>query len=146
MSDKLQEAASGRTGPAKGFSAWIAGRARRREYWLFVVPLFVALVALEAVGVPLAGLIVGLPMLLVWIRRLHDLGRTGWIAPVINIVSNGIGWALIAFASAEIAAMVSLVIFLGVIVTLGAIPGQPRTNAYGPPAGGRKGDLAETFG
>lgn len=144
MSDRLEAAASGRAGPTKGFSAWIAGRGRRREYWLFVVPLLVALVGLEAAGVPGSSLIVGIPMLMVWIRRLHDLGRSGWFAPLINIVTNVIGWALIAFASPEIAAMVSVVILLGAIVTLGAIPGQPRTNAYGPPTG-KVGDLAETF-
>jgi uncharacterized membrane protein YhaH (DUF805 family) len=143
MSDRLEAAASGRTGPTKGFGAWIAGRGRR-EYWLFVVPLIVVLLALELAGVAVAGLIVGLPMLLVWIRRLHDLGRSGWVAPVINIVSNGINWSLIAFATAEIAAMASSVIFLGVIVTLGAIPGQAKSNAYGPPPG-KIGDLAETF-
>lgn len=144
MSDRLQAAASGRTGPTKGFSAWIAGRGRRREYWLFVVPLIAVLLALEFAGVALAGLIVGLPLLLVWIRRLHDLGRSGWVAPVINIVSNGINWVLIAFATPEIAAMASAVIFLGVIVALGVIPGQAKTNAYGPPPG-KIGDLAETF-
>jgi len=144
MSDRLEAAASGRTGPTKGFSAWIAGRGRRREYWLFVVPLIAVLLALELAGVTFAGLFVGLPLLLVWIRRLHDLGRSGWVAPVINIVSNGINWSLIAFATPEIAAMVSSVIFLGVLVTLGVIPGQPRTNAYGPPTG-KSGNLAETF-
>ena len=144
MIDRLQAAASGGTGPTRGFSGWIAGRARRREYWAFVFPLIVAMVTLELAGVPLPGLIVGIPMLMVWIRRLHDLGRSGWFAPVINIVSNGLSWLLIAFASAEIAAMASAAFFVGAIVTLGAIPGQQRTNAYGR-APGRMGDMAETF-
>lgn len=144
MSDRLEAAASGRTGPTKGFSGWIAGRGRRREYWLLVVPLIIALVALEAARVPGSGLIVGLPMLLVWIRRLHDLGRSGWVAPIINIVSNGIRWTLIAFATAELAALVSSVIFIGVVVALGAIPGQARGNPYGPEIR-KTGKLAETF-
>lgn len=144
MSDRLQAAASGQTGPTKGFNGWIGGRARRREYWAFVLPLIVLMVTLELTGVPLPGLIVGIPMLMVWIRRLHDLGRSGWFAPLINIVSNGLSWLLIAFASAEIAAVASAAFFLGAIVTLGAIPGQQRTNAYGR-APGKMGDMAETF-
>lgn len=144
MTDKLQEAASGRTGPTRGFSAWIAGRARRREYWAWVAPLIVALFALELAGVPLAGLIVGIPMLMVWIRRLHDLGRSGWFAPLINIVSNGASWLFMAFSSVEVAGLVSLAILVAVLITLGAIPGQPRINAYGAPPG-RVGQVAETF-
>jgi uncharacterized membrane protein YhaH (DUF805 family) len=62
------------------------GRARRAEYWWFV--LFVALVSLVASAIDSAaditvfqvivGLALLLPNLAVAVRRLHDTDRTGW--------------------------------------------------------------------
>ena len=101
-----------------------AGRARRREFWMFV--LFNLLIGC-ALGVldtmlqwrtplgygRLAGfyqLLVLVPSLAVGARRLHDTGRSGW-------------WQLIA-----------LVPFAGIIVliVLWALDGQRGGNAYGP--------------
>lgn len=63
-----------------------SGRARRREYWNFV--LFNALIAVvlsvvdgqlgQPVLAPLYILAVLLPGLAVSVRRLHDTGRSGW--------------------------------------------------------------------
>lgn len=144
MSDRLQEAASG-GGPKKGFSAWIAGRARRREYWAWVVPLLLALFVVGFMGVPGIALLFALPMLFVWIRRLHDLGRSGWWAPVINIAVAVIGWleAGVLNPGGEGGLAQSLA-GVAATVALGAIPGQRRANAYGPPPG-QIGDVAETF-
>ncbi|MCC4264199.1 DUF805 domain-containing protein [Oceanimonas baumannii] len=75
------------------------GRARRKEYWFFI--LFNALISLlltffdgligmysEGVGLGMLSgvytLLVLLPSLAVTVRRLHDIGRSGW-------------WILIAF-------------------------------------------------
>lgn len=73
--------------------ATFEGRARRKEYWLFVLFCWLAVVALlivddiigtinEKVGV---GLLSGLfvlaaliPALAVTVRRLHDTNRSGW--------------------------------------------------------------------
>ena len=62
------------------------GRARRKEYWMFV--LFNALVSIvvEGIGyvigldflVSLYALAVFIPMLAVSVRRLHDIGKSGW--------------------------------------------------------------------
>ncbi|HSK90309.1 MAG TPA: DUF805 domain-containing protein [Euzebyales bacterium] len=76
-----------------------AGRARRKEYWYFVlfnVLISLALTAVDAVlqtGV-LAGLYslaVFLPSLAVSVRRLHDTDRSGWwllvgLIPVVGVV------------------------------------------------------------
>ena len=62
------------------------GRARRKEYWMFV--LFNALISIvvEGIGyvfgldflVSLYALAVFIPVLAVSIRRLHDIGKSGW--------------------------------------------------------------------
>ena len=63
------------------------GRARRREYWMFV--LFMAIFAIVAgiidgilgtvcVFVGLYYLAMLLPMIAVSVRRMHDIGKSGW--------------------------------------------------------------------
>ncbi|QLI81842.1 DUF805 domain-containing protein [Chitinibacter fontanus] len=58
------------------------GRASRSEYWWFALFAFLVSILLSASG---AGLISGLfslatlvPSLAVGVRRLHDLGKSGW--------------------------------------------------------------------
>ncbi|MFG2118766.1 DUF805 domain-containing protein [Streptomyces sp. NPDC048710] len=65
--------------------AVFGGRARRKEYWLFMLFAWIIYVALATVGaVAHAPYIVGiavvflLPALGVTVRRLHDTGRSGW--------------------------------------------------------------------
>lgn len=69
------------------------GRARRKEFWMFVLFNFLATLALGVIDVSaglaseqtgiglLSGvysLVVLIPYLAVSVRRLHDTGRTGW--------------------------------------------------------------------
>lgn len=66
--------------------ATFSGRARRSEYWWYALTLFlVAIVAAvldAAVGTSLFTVVLALgtfvPSLAVSIRRLHDIGRSGW--------------------------------------------------------------------
>jgi uncharacterized membrane protein YhaH (DUF805 family) len=105
--------------------AVFSGRSRRSEYWYFVLFYFLICVALAVVdtvtgtvdptvGVGLLGGIFGLAMIIpslsVGVRRLHDIGRSGW-------------WLLI-----------SLIPIVGVIILIvwACRDGQPGTNAYGP--------------
>lgn len=102
-----------------------SGRARRKEYWLFVLfNLLVTVVLMFAdnalglfsqdVGLGLLSglysLAVLIPSLSVAVRRLHDTGRSGW-------------WILIGLVPC-IGGLVLLVLLL-----LGGVPGD---NAYGP--------------
>ena len=101
------------------------GRARRKEYWVFLlinILVSVVLIAIDnligtfspQVGVGLLqglySLAVLIPSLAVTVRRLHDTGRTGW-------------WILI-----------SLVPVIGGIILLVfmALDSEPGTNEYGP--------------
>ena len=99
------------------------GRARRSEYWWFM--LFQLLVS---VGIGIAtgmlglsevtsgglsllfSLVMLLPSIAVAARRLHDVNRSGW-------------WQLIAFT---IIGMIPLIIWL-------CLPGDAQANDYGPP-------------
>lgn len=104
--------------------AGFSGRATRPEYWWFI--LFVLLVQLvsqtidaavfgagEDAGQPLsivASLALLLPSIAVAVRRLHDIGRTGW-------------WVLIG--------LVPLIGFL-VLLYFYVQPSQEGPNDYGP--------------
>lgn len=62
------------------------GRARRKEYWMFVLFNIIASVILSIIdriiGIQLLSslyaLAILLPSLAVAIRRLHDIGKSGW--------------------------------------------------------------------
>lgn len=100
--------------------AGFSGRARRTEYWMFglvnfVITLIFYVLAFVAhsgffiVLVALYGLAVLVPSLAVLVRRLHDIGMSGW-------------WILIG-----------LVPFVGSIVLLvfTLLPGNQGPNQYG---------------
>ena len=94
------------------------GRARRTEYWLFVLFSMVIAMVLGVVdyvlGTPgIIGLIFALailiPSIAVGVRRLHDTDRSGW-------------WLLIAFI--PILGTIALLIFL-------LLDGTPGDNRFG---------------
>lgn len=92
--------------------AEFSGRARRQEFWMFVLISFVASLVLSFIR-PLwmiYNFAVLIPSIAVCTRRLHDTGRSGW-------------WQLLA-----------LVPVIGAIVVLvfAAQDGQPGDNQFGP--------------
>jgi len=103
--------------------AVFSGRARRKEYWMFVlfniiisfvIGFVEGMVGLARDGYgPISGLYmlaILLPSIAVGIRRLHDTGRSGW-------------WLLIMLIPI-IGPLVLLFFFVG--------DSQPGTNQYGP--------------
>ncbi len=102
-----------------------SSRARRREYWFFVliyIVIYIVLTVIDmmvgladpATGVGVLGGIFALAMLIpsisVGVRRLHDTNRSGW-------------WLLIGFIPI-IGALVLIVFFL--------LDSQPGDNRFGP--------------
>lgn len=101
------------------------GRARRKEYWMFVLfnmlfafaaavvgGLIAAMTGVEEIAVifyALYGLAVLIPGIAVMIRRLHDTGKSGW-------------WCLISF--------VPLIGGIWLLILL-ATDSQPGSNQYG---------------
>jgi len=105
--------------------AEFSGRSQRSEYWFFILFYCLILIALvfvdtmtglinAAYGIGLLSGVFGLAMLIpsisVAVRRLHDIGRTGW-------------WILIG--------LVPLIGFI-VLLIFYVQDSQPGTNAYGP--------------
>jgi uncharacterized membrane protein YhaH (DUF805 family) len=102
-----------------------SGRARRKEYWFFVLFNIIISVVLTVCDVFVGtysaaasiGILTGIytlavliPGIAVSVRRLHDTGRSGW-------------WVLIALVPL-VGAIVLLIFML--------IDSQPGQNAYGP--------------
>jgi uncharacterized membrane protein YhaH (DUF805 family) len=95
------------------------GRARRAEFWWFVLVVIIIDIILGVIqsvlhlGSILTGLLslgLLLPNLGVAVRRLHDIGRSGWWI-LIGLVPI-LGWILLIYWYAQ--------------------PGTPGTNEYGP--------------
>jgi uncharacterized membrane protein YhaH (DUF805 family) len=86
------------------------GRARRSEYWYFVLfnfiaiiifvaitSLFISLLKSELVSVLIAVYYLGIiiPNLAVLVRRLHDVGKSGWFYFIAFIPIVGTIWLLV---------------------------------------------------
>jgi uncharacterized membrane protein YhaH (DUF805 family) len=71
--------------------ATFEGRARRKEYWYFVLFSFIINFLLALFFVPLSlisQLALLLPNIAVSVRRMHDVGKSGWyiLIPVYNLI------------------------------------------------------------
>ena len=98
--------------------AGFSGRARRTEYWMFILFNIIISAVLGAIGSVadqgstlggLYGLVVLIPSLAVAVRRLHDTGRSGW-------------WLLIGII--PLIGAIVLIVFM-------ASEGKPGDNEYG---------------
>jgi uncharacterized membrane protein YhaH (DUF805 family) len=93
--------------------AVFSGRARRKEFWMFVLINFIIGVVLSFISDYLSyaySLAVFIPGLAVSVRRLHDIGKSGWWI-FINLVPL-IGWIW--------------------YILLAVADGQAGENQYGP--------------
>lgn len=71
------------------------GRARRSEFWFWY--LFTILVSMFSSWIPFASLVMlalAIPTLAAAVRRLHDIGRSGWWV-LLNVVPSIICFALL---------------------------------------------------
>lgn len=109
--------------------AMFSGRASRPEFWwflLFLVMLDLALGTLEALlGVryvqTIAGLLLILPTLAVTVRRLHDIGRSGWWLLVLN-VTPVVGALVVRVGDGMPSGLPSIVVQVaGVLIILGTL-------------------------
>lgn len=105
--------------------AVFTGRSRRSEYWYFALFYFLILFALSIIDVfagtmsveaeiglfsGIFGLAMVVPSIAVGVRRLHDIGKSGW-------------WILIGF--------IPLVGWI-ILLVWACRDSQPGANAYGP--------------
>lgn len=83
------------------------GRARRKEFWMFVLFNLLASLALSFVGYIIGNsflstiyaLAVFIPGLAVSIRRLHDIGKSGWMVLIALIPIIGAIWLIVLYAT-----------------------------------------------
>ena len=90
------------------------GRAARPEFWWFVLAQFVVCLILNMVSPKLGGLFslaMLVPSLAAGSRRLHDIGKTGWLQ-LLGLIPV-VGWIILIYWAAQ--------------------PGEPAANQYGPP-------------
>jgi len=80
------------------------GRARREEYWMFFLFNFLAAAIAMIAGIflgmgastySLYALATVVPSLAVFVRRLHDTGKSGWFFLIIFVPIVGIIWLLV---------------------------------------------------
>ena len=95
-----------------------SGRARRKEYWMFVLVQTIVMIGLmildsvlgldfELQGISigygylyLIGIIVHfIPSLAVLVRRLHDVGKSGWFYFIFLIPIIGVLWLLVLYCT-----------------------------------------------
>lgn len=128
--------------PKRSIGGYLKARGSRKEYWAaigamfgigFVIGLFGG-----SVGAGLAG-----PSLVFMVRRLHDIGKSGWWALAITFGPVIPMLALMPFAPLTV--LVPLVGLLSIVWTiwLGVIPSEPHENRWGPPPGAKH--LGEIF-
>lgn len=94
------------------------GRARRRELWMFVLFNFIIAMAIAIIGGILRtglfstiySLAIVIPSIAVGVRRLHDIGKSGWFYLISLIPIIGPIWLIVLFC----------------------MDGTPGENAYGP--------------
>ena len=90
------------------------GRAARPEFWWFVLAQIVVSFILNMI-LPIVGSLFSLAMLVpslaVGARRLHDIGKSGWLQ-LLGLIPV-LGWILLIYWAAQ--------------------PGESGANQYGPP-------------
>ena len=89
-----------------------SGRARRKEYWMFalfnMIFAIVAMILDNVLGIAMEGIGYGplyglyalamlIPGLAVGVRRLHDVGKSGWMFLIVLIPLIGAIWLLVLF-------------------------------------------------
>lgn len=85
--------------------ATFTGRARRTEFWMFALANFLIAILIGLIGFilntdilsSLYSLLVLVPNIAVAVRRLHDIGKSGWFYLVALIPIIGWIWLLILF-------------------------------------------------
>ncbi|MGN6516646.1 MAG: DUF805 domain-containing protein [Rhizomicrobium sp.] len=139
--------------------SFFTGRSGRQEYWISVGLLIVAAFVLSALRMEAASAAITIMWVITWLRRLHDIGKPGWIAliPVaLMFIAIMIGLALggqpflnaiVALESMNTNAaipdrvayliigvgLVAVICQFGFTIWLGVRKGDPGQNRFGPP-------------
>ena len=133
------------------------GRISRGRFWTVTALCWIAQIMGGAVAAasgdsPFATVLAGVIVLAAFpinlfatIKRLHDMGRSGWwtlaaMVAFLPVAAMAEPWSPPAIMALGV--VLELVVGLGFILILGCIPGQPIANRFGPPPG-RSVDVEE---
>lgn len=131
------------------------GRIGKKDFWIGFLILFVTGIILSFLPIigQIAGLLLIYPNVCVFSKRLHDFGKTGWLAAVPFVIglvagiavavtggaallSGGAGMeadALAAVGSAGLVMLLAFVAYIGFVLWVGLSKGDEGTNQYGSP-------------
>jgi uncharacterized membrane protein YhaH (DUF805 family) len=139
--------------------AYLNGRSSRGEYWIGIALLLLVGVGLALANISGASAATTFLWIMIWARRLHDIGKSGWVILVpmglmiaVSIAAFALGgdelvnavrdtqtgsgqisergaWLFLAFVG------VVLLIQGGFTIWLGVKTGEPVSNRFGPPPG-----------
>jgi uncharacterized membrane protein YhaH (DUF805 family) len=137
-------------------NAWYGGRSNRKQYWIMMLVLIALGVAIQFIpGVKAGSIGVGVVWLMVWGRRLHDIGRSAWWGAIPFILAGVCGFfgeVQVGLATSSPSAegavsqqelvglallLVGLLVQFGFTIWLGVVKGDPNENRFGAPAGGK---------
>lgn len=125
-----------------------SGRIGRKDFWLSAVALIIAGALIG--WIPLIGVLARLVFLWIWIalyaKRLHDFGKSAWLAGlfiaamVVIIAASsaavGMGGAAGRLGFELLLMPLGALIGLGFSFWVGLSKGDPGPNAFGPPQSG----------
>jgi uncharacterized membrane protein YhaH (DUF805 family) len=134
------------------------GRIGQKDFWIGFAILFVAGIVLNLI--PVIGMIAGILLIYPWVcvysKRLHDMGKTGWLAAVpfgvffvamvLTVIAGGAamfgaasgstvgaGGAMAALGMMGLVMMIAFLVWIGFTLWLGLTKGEAGTNQYGAP-------------
>ena len=117
----------------------LRGRINRAWYWVgaaAVAVIYLVLLLTQAQQVPISEV----ALVFLSVPRLHDIGKSGWFVLIgigVEILGIIIGFSFFSFEDAQGVTGLATLVIAGLLVWLGAIPGDPKANAWGePPAPG----------
>ncbi len=138
------------------------GRIGQKDFWIGWLILFVVGIVLGMVtaGAPVVSAIIGLvliyPGVCLFSKRLHDFGKSGWLAAIPYGISGAVqvlalltafgvmsgmasgnaamaGGAMAGLMGFGLFALIALCVVLAFLLWVGLSKGDPGENQYGPP-------------
>jgi uncharacterized membrane protein YhaH (DUF805 family) len=134
------------------------GRIGQKDFWIGFLIVFVASIILGLIPIlgQIAGLLLIYPTVCLYSKRLHDFGKTGWLAALpyavgavimlIMLLAGGAaffgmasgsaveaGGAMAAVGMIGLLAVLFFLAWLGFTLWVGLSKGDPAANQYGPP-------------
>jgi len=139
--------------------AYLNGRSSRGEYWIGIALLLLVGVGLALANISGASAATTFLWILIWARRLHDIGKSGWVILIPMGLMIAVSIAAFALGGDELVNVMRytqtnsgeisergaylFLAFVGVLllvqggftIWLGVKAGEPGSNRFGPPPG-----------